>query len=113
MQNDQQPSPNDQAISKFIDGILAAKKVPGLDNEDVRRYVHQDLTERLLDQIDHALISALSEEKAVELNTLLDDDEVTGEKLQQFIVDAGVDVPKVTALAMIRFRDLYLDKVTE
>ena len=49
----------------------------------------------------------------MELNTLLDDDEVTGEKLQQFIVDAGVDVPKVTALAMIRFRDLYLDKVTE
>jgi hypothetical protein len=107
LQSGQQPSQS-EVLDAFIDGILAQKGLPGLENEQVLRYVRQDMAQRLLDQIDKALIEALPEAKAVEFDKLLDDEKVSSEDVQGFIVDAGVDVPKVTALTMVRFRDLYL-----
>lgn len=111
-QDTKQLSPQDQAIRDFIDGIIAAKNASGL-NEQVLGYLREDLSERLLDQIDRALLEALPEEKATELDVLLDNENITPEEVQRFIVDAGVDVPKITALTMVRFRDLYLEKTAE
>jgi len=103
-----QSSTQEQVIGAFVDEIIAAKNLPGLDDDQVRQYVKEDLSERLLDQIDRALLSALPEDRALELDKMLDDDGITPEAVQQFIVDSGVDVPKITALTMVQFRDLYL-----
>ena len=101
----------EKAVSSFIDGILEKKNLPGIKSDQVLHYVRQDMTEKLLDQIDRALIEALPEDRAVEFDKLLDQEGVTPEVVQRFIVDAGVDVAKVTALTMLQFKELYLGGV--
>ena len=53
---------NQDAISKFISDIIDAKGYKTLDS-DVRRQLEQDLKNRLLDQIDRAVLEALPENK--------------------------------------------------
>ena len=97
----------DEALDKFIEDILANKNLSGMTDE-ARIYLVDDLKSKLLDQINRALIDELSEDQTNQLNNILDDESVTDEKVQQFIVDSGVDVSKITARTMLFFRDLYL-----
>ncbi len=94
-------------LDKFVEDIVVAKQLSGVTDE-VRAQLISDLKQRLLDQINRALIDALSDEQIDEFNALLDEPSTTDEKVQQFIVDAGVDVRRVTAQTMLRFRDLYI-----
>lgn len=96
-------------LERFINEILDEKQLPGVTPE-VRIQLVTDLKERLLDQINRALITALPEVKIVEFNTLLDDETVSDESIQQFIADSGVDVQKVTLQTMLRFSELYLGR---
>jgi hypothetical protein len=77
-------------------------------NEDVHEQLVADLKERLLDQIDKAVVDALPDDKVDDFNALLDQAETSDESIQNYIVQCGVDVQQVTINAMLRFRDLYL-----
>lgn len=94
-------------IDAFINDIIDAKKLNGVD-EEVRNQLIEDVRERLLDQINRALIDAMPDERIDQFNKLLDKEEASDEELQQFITDSGVDVPSVTAATMLRFSELYL-----
>ncbi|HEU4715425.1 MAG TPA: DUF5663 domain-containing protein [Candidatus Saccharimonadales bacterium] len=94
-------------LDQFINEMLDAKKLSGV-TEDVRAQLVSDLKQRLLDQINKALIDALPDEKMDEFERLLDDESLTDEQVQQFIVNSGVDVKKVTTVTMLRFYDLYV-----
>lgn len=94
-------------VDKFIDQIIDAKQLPGL-NDEVRSQLKDDLRRRLMDQIDRAAVTALSDEKAEELSKKLDDENFTPEDAAKFMQESGVDLSKVTLETMIRFRMLYL-----
>lgn len=96
----------------FIDDILTAKNLSGVTDE-VRKDLVADMKSRLLDQVNKGLIAALPEDKFDEFDRLLDDENVNEDQIQQFIVDSGVDVQKVTVNIMLRFRDLYLNPTEE
>lgn len=94
------------ALSKFINDIIDAKNFKTLDG-DVRRQLEQDLKNRLLDQIDRAVLEAVPEDKIDGLNDLLDRD-ASQQEVQQYIANSGVDTKKITLETMLRFRSLYL-----
>ncbi len=97
---------NQDAISKFISDIIDAKGYKTLDS-DVRRQLEQDLKNRLLDQIDRAVLEALPENKIDGFNDLLDRG-ASQQEIQQYIANSGVDTKKITLETMLRFRSLYL-----
>jgi hypothetical protein len=103
---------NGDELDQFIGGILDAKKLSGID-QDVRAQLVTDLKQQLLDQINRALIGALSEDKLDEFNTLLEDPKTTDETVQTFITTSGVDIDRVTAKTMLQFRDLYLQSAED
>lgn len=94
------------ALSKFISDIIDAKGYKTLDS-DVRRQLEQDLKNRLLDQIDRAVLRALPENKIDGFNDLLDRN-ASQQEVQQYIANSGVDTKKITLETMLRFRSLYL-----
>lgn len=94
-------------LDQFVEEMLTAKELSGVTDE-VRAQLVRDMKKQLLDQINRALINALPDDKVAELSSMLDDNSVDESSLQQFIVDAGVDVRQVTARTMLQFRDLYI-----
>lgn len=94
------------ALSKFINDIIDAKGYKTLDG-DVRRQLEQDLKNRLLDQIDRAVLRALPENKIDGFNDLLDRN-ASQQEVQQYIANSGVYTKKITLETMLRFRSLYL-----
>lgn len=94
-------------LDNFISSILDAKQLSGV-TDDVRADLVEDMRDRLLDQINRALIDSMPDDKIDQFNSLLEQDGVSDEQLQQFITDSGVDIPTVTAATMLRFRELYL-----
>ena len=97
---------NQDALSKFISDIIDAKGYKTLDS-DVRRQLEQDLKNRLIDQIDRAVLEALPENKIDGFNDLLDRN-ASQQEVQQYIANSGVDTKKITLETMLRFRSLYL-----
>ena len=94
------------ALSKFINDIIDAKNFKTLDG-DVRQQLEQDMKNRLLDQIDRAVLGALPENKIDGFNDLLDRN-ASQQEVQQYIANSGVDTKKITLETMLRFRSLYL-----
>ncbi len=94
------------ALSKFINDIIDAKNFKTLDG-DVRQQLEKDLKNRLLDQIDRAVLGALPENKIDGFNELLDRD-ASKQEIQQYVATSGVDTKKITLETMLRFRSLYL-----
>ncbi len=99
----------EDSLRSFIDQILQAKNLSGVDAE-VKKQLHDDLRAQLLEQINAALVRELDETKLDEFNDLLDNPEVTDDQVQRFISSSGVDTQRVAAATMLRFRDLYLGK---
>ncbi len=99
-------------LDQFIKSMLDAKKLTGI-NDEVRDQLTVDLKERLLDQINKALIDAVPDEKMDEFEALLDDESTSDESVQDFIAHSGVDVKSVTSSAMVRFYDLYVSRSGE
>ncbi|MDO4978945.1 MAG: hypothetical protein Q4E47_02210 [Candidatus Saccharibacteria bacterium] len=95
-------------VDEFIDSIINEKGYQNLD-DDVRQAMKQDMTQRLMDQIDHAAIDSLSEDKAVELADKLETNpDMPEEEITKFMEDAGVDLNAIAMTTMLQFRMLYL-----
>ena len=98
-------------LDQFIKEIIDTKQLPGITDE-AKAGLLEDMRERLLDMLNHALVEALPEEKLAEFSTLLDGG-VSDDAVQQFIAESGVDVEKITAQTMLAFRNLYLQTASE
>lgn len=96
-----------QSIDDFIESILNDKGVTDVGPE-IRVELKEDMKKRLIDQINKAAVMQLSEEKAAELATLIDDPNFTDEKMTEFMQNSGVNLPEVTLDTMLKFRGLYL-----
>jgi len=97
----------DDGLDKFIEEILILKKVNDI-SEEVRMQLISDMKNRLMDQINRALISALPDEKISEFSILLDNESISDDEVQKFLIDSGVDVKRITVEIMLSFRELYL-----
>lgn len=104
---------HEEAIKQFVEDMIAQAGVSAMSSDAARQYLVDDLTQRLLDQIDRALVEALPDGSVAAFNALLDREETSPEQIQKFISDAGVDVQRVTMSTMLQFRDLYLQNVGE
>ena len=93
-------------LDKFIRDILNQKQLSGVSPE-VEEQLVADLKDRLIDQINRAVIDAMPEDKMDEFNQLLDND-ADDAQIQQFVANSGVDTRQVTIETMLRFRSLYL-----
>jgi hypothetical protein len=100
-------------LDKFVAEILEAKQLPGVVDEEVRQQLANDLKNNLLTEINKALINAMPDEKIDQLNTILDDPSVTEEKIQDFVMQSGIDIRRITTQTMILFRSLYLETPEE
>ena len=96
-----------EQVSQFMDSLLEEKGITDLDDE-TREALKRDMIERLMAQIDTALINALPEDKLNEFNSKIDDPDFTNADATQFFVDAGLDVQKIALQTMIEFRMLYI-----
>ncbi|MDR3298111.1 MAG: hypothetical protein LBT19_01940 [Candidatus Nomurabacteria bacterium] len=94
-------------VEQFIDQLITDKGVSGLTDE-VRAELKTDLTQRLVDQIDRAVIDALPEEKAIELSERLDDENFGDDQVNDFVRESGIDVQNIALQTMLKFRELYL-----
>ena len=96
----------DLVFGKFIDQLIEEKNLPGVDDA-VRQVLREDLHDRLLDFVDRALVEAMPDEAVTKLNDLVDS-EAPEEDVQAYVA-SSVDTEQVTTLALIRFKNLYLD----
>lgn len=96
-----------EQVSQFMDSLLEEKGITDLDDE-TRETLKRDMIERLMAQIDTAMINALPEDKLTEFNERIDDPNFSNDDATQFFVDAGLDVQRIALQTMIEFRMFYL-----
>ena len=96
-----------QSVDEFIESILNEKGITDVEPE-IRSELKEDMKARLIDQINKSAIMQLSEEKAAELATLVDDPEFNSDKMAEFIQNSGVNLTEVSLETMLKFRGFYL-----
>lgn len=94
-------------LTPFVDTLLKDKNLPGMTQEVFNQLRH-DLVRDLRHQIDRALIDAMSDEQIDQFTKLMDDPGATGEALQQFVSETGIDSAAIIATTMSQFRAYYL-----
>ncbi|MFA7119331.1 MAG: DUF5663 domain-containing protein [Sphaerochaetaceae bacterium] len=94
------------SLDKFVDELLAAQGIDQLEVE-VRDQLVKDLTDRLNDRLEAAMVAELSEDKLPELEALLDR-QAGAEELQKFFAENIIDLPAVLARELAAFRQSYL-----
>jgi len=68
-------------LDQFVNEMLDAKQLSGV-TDDVRAQLVSDLKQRLLDQVNKALIDALPDGKMDEFEQLLDDETIDDARVQ-------------------------------
>lgn len=101
-----------QSVDEFIEQLLIDKGITDLDPE-VKEELTKDMKERLLNQIDQDAIMQLSEEKATELASKIDDPSFDQAAMSEFMKNSGVNLTESAAETMLRFRNFYLTSAGE
>lgn len=98
---------NGDPIDQFLGQILDEKGL-AMDNPDVRKMLVADLRTSVMEQIDRAMINALTPAQADQLSDMMDDPGTTEEQIQHFFANAGLDSQKIALDTMMKFREYYL-----
>ena len=98
-------------LDAFIVEIIDAKNLPVTD-EEVKKSLIEDLKMQLLDRVDHALLEELTDDQLDEFTELVShtEDETAAER---YLIEHGVDIERISARTMLKFRDLYLQSPQE
>lgn len=97
-----------EPIDLFIERLVAEKGLV-LPDPEVRAQVVLDLRERLENIVNASLIEHLPPEKLEAFEALLDT-KASDEAVQAFCSEAIPDLSEVVAGALLRFRDVYLQR---
>lgn len=95
----------DREVSEFVTKMMAEK---GATDEVLR----EQLEMKLQEQIEQAMIRALSDEMLVELDGMLER-EASDEEIEMFFDESGVDFAEVVEQTMLAFREAFLNNGTE
>ncbi|HNW20032.1 MAG TPA: DUF5663 domain-containing protein [bacterium] len=94
------------SLDKFVDELLVAQGIDQLEPE-IRDQLVQDLTDRLNDRLEAAIVAELPEEKLPELEVIIDK-KAGNEELQKFFAQNIPDLPAILARELAAFRQSYL-----
>lgn len=95
-----------EEISRFADKLIEDKNFGNL-NPEIREQIKDDLTERIEDKINLAILDNMSPEKLEEFNLLLDQGDML--EVQEFCRVNVPDMENVIARELVRFREVYLN----
>lgn len=92
-------------LDEFVSRLIAEKGLEGLD-DDVLTQVREDLRSRLEDQINIAILGAMSEEDKTTFSALLD----TGneQEIRAFCAEHIENFDNLIATTLLRFREMYV-----
>ncbi len=102
---------DDKIMRSYIDDMITQKSVSGI-NSDQRARLRQKLIELFDERMQQEMITALPDEKLVELEDKLDN-ELSDDDLEKFFDESGLDFGEVAKRALERFRDEYISGVLE
>ncbi|MCA9343504.1 MAG: hypothetical protein H6793_02865 [Candidatus Nomurabacteria bacterium] len=94
-----------EELKKYVTEIIEQKKLSGVD-QDIKDKLIDDLTNRLQEQINRALINALNDEQFKEFEKLVDAEDA--EKVSTFFADNNIPVQEITTQVLVKFRVAYL-----
>ncbi len=95
------------SIPEFLENLLVEKGLTNLGNQTKANMINEMQT-LLLDQINKAAIMKLREQQVDELNSLIESEQFTNEKMTEFMVNSGVNLTEVALDTMLKFREFYL-----
>jgi hypothetical protein len=95
-----------EAAAKFIDNLIDAKLAGTEIEQDVRETLHNNLRERLENQIIHAILALLDGHEQRELEHLIDSNQA--HQIEKYLEDHGVNLNQVLAGVMAEFQASYL-----
>lgn len=98
---------DEQALDLFIDQLILDKGM-GEMSDDLKNEIHADLKERLIFQINRAIIAELPDNELDELNAELDNGTATAEKINDLVEKTGIDSESIIEDTMLNFRRVYL-----
>lgn len=98
---------NEDNFDRFVNSLIEDKKLTGLTEED-RKLVAAEIKDLISEEINRALLMELSNEKLEELDQRMDQGPISEEEMQEFLLNSGVDVAKVTTKTLMNFRAFYL-----
>lgn len=92
-------------LRNFVTGIVQEKNLSGVEAEVIAQLI-DDLTVRLEDQVNSALLQQLSDEDFAEFEKLLDENNI--DKINNYFYNKNVNVTEITAGVLSNFRLAYL-----
>lgn len=98
----------EQLLEVFVEQMIEEKGI-GVTDEEVRKEIKEDLKERMIYQVNRAILAALPEQQFEQVRSKLEDGTITPEELNRLTEEAGVDIAKTTQDVMIKFREAYLN----
>lgn len=98
----------EQLLEVFVEQMIEEKGI-GVTDEEVRKEIKEDLKERMIYQVNRAILAALPEQQFEQVRAKLEDGTITPEELNRLTEEAGVDMAKITQDVMIKFREAYLN----
>lgn len=103
---------DEQLLDLFVEQLLTDKGLDALEGE-IRKEVHDDLKEKVVFELNRAILAALPEEEFDKLNAKIEAGEVDGEAITETVKNSGIDIDKITETAMMDFRKAFLEEPEE
>jgi hypothetical protein len=95
-----------EAAAQFIDNLIDSKLAGTEIESDVRETLHNNLRERLENQIIQAVLAQLDDHQQRELEHLIDANK--NHEIETYLENHGVNLNQVLAGAMVEFQAAYL-----
>ena len=96
---------SEEVLATFLDQLIVEKNGEEMDFKK-RSAIRRELREKLEAEIDGALVDALTDEQAVELEKRMND--MTEDELGKFLENSGVDYEAAVLRALDKIREEYL-----
>lgn len=98
---------NEQELADFVEGLMAKRGLTNFSDSELVA-VKADLLQRLVGQIEIALVDALPEKKADELADILEQRELDDEELASFLRENGVNIEEIVIKTKEQFEHFFL-----
>lgn len=95
-----------EAASRFIETLIDTKLKGTEIDPDVRQTLHQNLLDRLENQIIRAILDLLDQQEQLEIEHLIDTNQV--DKIDGYLIGHGINMNQVLAGVMTEFQVSYL-----
>jgi hypothetical protein len=100
---------NQGELQAFVSELLKEKNYESFSESELND-AKADLMERLVAQLEIALISKLDDDKANELADRLESEDLSDDEIGQFMRENGVNIEEITSKTKEDFKKFFLEK---